>query len=152
MPQAMLFDAAAAIIRGEVDVAVVAGAECIYTRRAARRAPDHPALNWGTQDADTPPPVAFGTDRMPVTELELARGIVVAIDAYPLMENALRGARVGAWRSTGRASARSGRPSRRWRRTTPTPGAARPAARGDHDGDRGEPHGQLPLSKLPWPT
>ena len=93
MPQAMLFDAAAAIIRGEVDVAVVAGAECIYTRRAARRAPDHPALNWGTQDADTPPPVAFGTDRMPVTELELARGIVVAIDAYPLMENALRGAR-----------------------------------------------------------
>jgi len=92
MPQAMLFDAAAAIIRGEVDVAVVAGAECIYTRRAARRAPTpgpqlgHPGCRHATSSRLRDRPHARHGART-------GRGIVVAIDAYPLMENALRGAR-----------------------------------------------------------
>jgi len=96
MPQTLLHDTAGAIARGDLDVAVIIGAECAYTRHAARRAPGGPDLHWPTQPATTTPtPVAFGTDRSPVTEQEAARGVHLPIHAYPLLENALRGA--GGW-------------------------------------------------------
>jgi acetyl-CoA C-acetyltransferase len=92
-PQSLVNHFAAAIARGEHEVVVVTGAECLYTRTAARRRPDDPALHWQTQATDVAPPVTFGIERAPATELEVAAGLQLPIHAYPLMENALRAAR-----------------------------------------------------------
>jgi acetyl-CoA C-acetyltransferase len=92
-PQALMHDACGAISRGDLDVVLVTGAEALYTRAAARREPGKPPLNWASQPAEgTPEPVVFGTERAPATELEIARGIVLPISAYPLFENAWRAA------------------------------------------------------------
>jgi acetyl-CoA C-acetyltransferase len=93
MPQTLLHDTARAIARGDLDVALITGAECAYTQHAARRAAGGTALHWPTQaEGSTPAPTPFGTDRSPVTDQEAARGILLPIHAYPLLENALRGA------------------------------------------------------------
>ena len=94
MPQSLLHRAAWAISRGEIEVALVTGAECIYTQTATRRQGELVPLGWTTQTPEsTPVPVAFGTDRSPATEQEVACGIELPVQAYPLLENALRGAR-----------------------------------------------------------
>jgi acetyl-CoA C-acetyltransferase len=91
MPQALLHDAAGAIARGDLDVVAVAGAECGHTRSAVRRSPDRPRLPWiGVAPDDARAPRAFGTDRAPSTEVELQHGMALPIQAYPLIENALR--------------------------------------------------------------
>jgi acetyl-CoA C-acetyltransferase len=91
-PQSVVADAAELIARGELDVALVVGAECTYTRVAARRDPARPVLGWTTQTADTPAPRRLGTDRSPVTDTELARGLDRPRNVFPLFENALRAA------------------------------------------------------------
>lgn len=91
MPQSLLHQSALAVARGDIDVVLVTGGECWYTRTAARRHPGGPPLHWTSQQPErTPAPVAFGTDRAPATALEEARGIRLPIHAYPLMENAVR--------------------------------------------------------------
>ena len=90
-PQALLHDAAAAIARGELDVVAVTGAECGYTRALVRRSPDRPRLPWiGLEADDAPAPRPFGVDKAPSTEVEVQHGMVLPIQAYPLIENALR--------------------------------------------------------------
>jgi acetyl-CoA C-acetyltransferase len=91
-PQTVVNQTALAIAGGQLDVALLAGAECIFTRIAARRDPDRPILPWTAQPPETPAPVHLGTDRPPVTEVELARGLDRPISVYPLFENALRAA------------------------------------------------------------
>ncbi len=93
MPVSLLHDAAQALAAGQVDAVAVVGAECMYTRGAARRDPGHPVLDWAVQDAaTTPAPAVFGTDRAPATELEMSRGVLLPVHAYPLFEHALRAA------------------------------------------------------------
>jgi acetyl-CoA C-acetyltransferase len=90
-PQALLHDAASAIARGDLDVVAVTGAECGYTRAAARRLPERPHLPWaGLTPDEAPLPTYFGTDRAPATDTELEHGIALPIHVYPLLENALR--------------------------------------------------------------
>jgi acetyl-CoA C-acetyltransferase len=91
-PQTVLSRTALQIAGGELDVALVSGAECLYTRHAARRDPDRPVLEWTTQADDTPIPVMLGTDRVPVTDVEAARGLDRPLRVFPLFENALRAA------------------------------------------------------------
>ncbi len=91
-PQTVLSRTALQIAGGELDVALVSGAECLYTRHAARRHPDRPVLEWTTQADDTPIPVMLGTDRVPVTDVEAARGLDRPLRVFPLFENALRAA------------------------------------------------------------
>jgi acetyl-CoA C-acetyltransferase len=92
-PQALLHDACRAISRGDLGVVLVTGAEAMYTRAAARRDPAKPAVNWSSQPAEgTPPPILFGTERAGATDLEISRGIILPIQAYPLFENSLRAA------------------------------------------------------------
>ena len=92
-PQALLHDACRAISRGDLGVVLVTGAEAMYTRAAARRDPAKPAVNWSSQPAQgTPPPILFGTERAGATDLEISRGIILPIAAYPLFENSLRAA------------------------------------------------------------
>ncbi len=89
-PQALVNATALAIGRGELDVAVLAGADCYYTQTAARRHPDRPLLPWTVQPADTEPPTLFGSDRRGTTRSEEERGLDLPIHVFPLFENALR--------------------------------------------------------------
>ncbi len=91
-PQALMHDACLAISKGELDVVLVTGAEAMYTRALSRRPGTQTTLSWTQQEADTPAPTLFGIDRDGADELEMQRGVVLPIHAYPLFENALRGA------------------------------------------------------------
>ncbi|HEY3845441.1 MAG TPA: acetyl-CoA acetyltransferase [Acidimicrobiales bacterium] len=92
-PQAMMHDACRRISRGDLSVVLVTGAEAMYTRAQSRRDPAAPALSWASQPVEgTPPPVPFGVDRPGATDLEMARGVILPIHAYPLFENARRAA------------------------------------------------------------
>jgi acetyl-CoA C-acetyltransferase len=92
-PQALLHDACRAIGRGDLDVVLVTGAEALYTRALSRRNPAQAPLTWVRQPGgDTPAPTIFGSDRAGGSDLEMARGVSLPIHAYPLLENALRGA------------------------------------------------------------
>jgi acetyl-CoA C-acetyltransferase len=81
---------ALAIGRGELDVAVIAGADCVHTLTAARRHPDRPVLPWTTQGPDVAPPVPFGNPQRGTTDAEEERGLDIPVNVYPLFENALR--------------------------------------------------------------
>jgi acetyl-CoA C-acetyltransferase len=87
-PQALVNNAAEAIQRGSLDIALVAGAEAVYTRLLARKTNDW--LQWSQQPDDTPPPELFGDARPGINEVEQARSIVMPTQVYPLFENALR--------------------------------------------------------------
>lgn len=89
-PQTVVNHTALQIAAGELDVALVCGAECLFTRLAARRDPERPVLGWTAQADDTPSPVMLGTDRTPVTDVESARGLDRPLRVFPLFENALR--------------------------------------------------------------
>jgi len=89
-PQSLVNATALAIGRGELDVAVIAGADCHYTQAAARRHPDRPLLPWTVQQGDTEPPTLFGSDRRGTTRSEEERGLDLPIHVFPLFENALR--------------------------------------------------------------
>ena len=91
-PQTVASATASAIARGDVDVALLAGADCIYTRVAVRRDPDRPVLPWTVQDPATPEPLQLGNERKPVTALEQQRGLDRPTRVYPLFENAIRAA------------------------------------------------------------
>jgi acetyl-CoA C-acetyltransferase len=92
-PQALLHDACGAISRGDLGVVLVTGGEAMYTRAAARRDPAKPAVSWSSQPAEgTPAPTLFGVERPGATDLEISRGVILPIHAYPLFENALRAA------------------------------------------------------------
>ncbi len=105
-PQAFMHDACRAISRGDTDVVLVTGAEAMYARALARRDPSRSPLAWVSQPAEgTPAPVTFGTDKPGATELEMSRGVLLPVHAYPLFENALRAA--NGW-SLGEHAARFG--------------------------------------------
>jgi len=85
---------ALAIGRGDLDVAVLTGADCVHSVTAARRHPDRPVLPWTTQSADVAAPVPFGNPQRGTTDAEEQRGLDLPVHVYPLFENALR-ARAG---------------------------------------------------------
>jgi acetyl-CoA C-acetyltransferase len=90
-PQALMHDACRAISAGDLDVVMVTGAEAMYTRHASRRDPAKPALAWASQPVEgTPEPTVFGVDKPGATDLEMARGVLLPVHAYPLFENAIR--------------------------------------------------------------
>ncbi len=91
-PQALMHDACRAISRGDLDVVLVTGAEAMYTRARSRRDPSNTHLSWSTQSEDTPEPVPFGSDKPGSSDLEVQRGLLLPVHAYPLFENALRAA------------------------------------------------------------
>ncbi|HKY14699.1 MAG TPA: hypothetical protein VJM33_07210 [Microthrixaceae bacterium] len=87
-PQMLTTRAAAAIAAGDADVAIVTGGEAYRTRMAARRNDDRPA--WTIQtDADRP---TWGHEQSLDMghPAELAAGILMPTQCYPLFENALR--------------------------------------------------------------
>ena len=91
-PEALMHDACLAISRGDLDVVLITGAEALYARTLARRDPTRPWLSWASQPEGTQAPVIFGVERPGATDLEMNRGVVLPVHAYPLFENALRAA------------------------------------------------------------
>jgi len=83
-PQWLVSRAAQAISAGQLDVALIAGAEAIRSQRARRRAgaplPD---------DAGLPPDPVVGDVTPGVTAAEAAVGLFLPVHIYPLFENAL---------------------------------------------------------------
>jgi len=91
-PQTIASATARAIGAGELDVAIVAGAECMASRTAHRREHGGAEPPWTVQDPATPPPRALAQDRTPVTDEELQAGLLQPIHVYPLFEQAIRAA------------------------------------------------------------
>ena len=87
-PITALNEIANKIRAGQIEIALLAGAETVYGRRRARK--DGIALDHWTprpQERDI-----FGGQRPIANELEMRHGLVLPIQAYPLYENALRAA------------------------------------------------------------
>jgi acetyl-CoA C-acetyltransferase len=89
-PILLLDDLANRIADGELEVALLAGAECVYSRRRARA--ENTKLAW-TPGGDGFP--RFLANMKPfANSLEVRHGVRQPVDMYPLYENALR-ARAG---------------------------------------------------------
>jgi acetyl-CoA C-acetyltransferase len=89
-PQSLVNATALAIGRGELDAAVLVGADCVYTQAATRRDAERPLLPWTVQPVGTLRPAVFGSDRRGTTEAEEDRGLDLPVHVFPLFENALR--------------------------------------------------------------
>jgi acetyl-CoA C-acetyltransferase len=92
-PQRLVNETARAIAAGELDVALVCGAESVATLIAAQRAGEE--LGWRTQDDGVAPTRVSGRDRYPVNQAEADVGLPAPLDMYALIESAVR-ARSGA--------------------------------------------------------
>lgn len=84
-PQWLVNETAEAIVRGDVRVALLAGAEAMHSMRLARKAGQQP--DWSPRGR---PKANAGDARFGVSELEHLHGASQAITVYPLFENALR--------------------------------------------------------------
>lgn len=91
-PQRLINETAEAIAGGELDVAVIAGAEAMASLNAARRQGVTPP--WRTQGDHVAPARVSGSDRHPVNEAEIRVGLLAPLDVYALIESAV-GARAG---------------------------------------------------------
>ena len=89
-PQLLLNRFASEITAGASDVALLGGAECLFTRLRARKEPKT-WLAWAEDDSP-PCPEVIGDTRPGTNDYEDAHGAVAPIFIYPLFETALRAA------------------------------------------------------------
>jgi acetyl-CoA C-acetyltransferase len=89
-PQLLVNELAPAIRRGETQVVLLGGAECVYTRWRARREPKT-WLEW-TSCSDPPCPRVVGDPRAGTNDYEMAHTALAPTQIYPLLETALRAA------------------------------------------------------------
>ncbi|HTO08249.1 MAG TPA: hypothetical protein VMR86_14465 [Myxococcota bacterium] len=85
-PILLLDDVATRIADGELELALIAGAECVYSRRRARA--ESKKLDWTPGGEGLPRFV--GKMKPFANALELRHGMRQPVDMYPLYENALR--------------------------------------------------------------
>ena len=101
-PQALVNATCREILAGDLDLAVIGGAEAWRSRSAIKAAGEKPP--WTTQPEGTAPDVQFGNaDPLDMVHpLELQRGVVAPVQVYPMFESALRaeaGATADEWRA-----------------------------------------------------
>ncbi len=89
-PQSMVNRAAAAIRDGELELAVLTGAEAWRTRMRARKA--GATLPWPVVPESVRPDEVIGKPLEMNLAAERARGIVMPVQIYPIFETALRAA------------------------------------------------------------
>ena len=89
-PQLLCNELGARIQRGELEVALVGGAESMHTRWRARREP-RVELTWETGD-DEPCEWVIGDTRPGSSDYEMAHSAIAPPLVYPLFETALRAA------------------------------------------------------------
>jgi acetyl-CoA C-acetyltransferase len=88
-PQVLVSRLATRIAQGELDVAIVCGAEALATVGRALRSERE--LPWEPVDEGAAPTEVVGTDRTPANPEETDAGLIAPILMYPLFENALWG-------------------------------------------------------------
>src|SRR5436190_11012005 len=86
-PQVLVNDVAEAMLRGELDTALIVGAEALATKRALKKAGDKPA--WSFKDPERKP---FPFEAMP-HEAEIAHEVFQAWLTFPLFDIARRAQR-----------------------------------------------------------
>ncbi|MBF6464791.1 acetyl-CoA acetyltransferase [Nocardia beijingensis] len=87
-PQRLLNGVAQAIADGRSDVALLTGAEAVYSGTAAARTGT--AVDWPDQPDEAGPDEIIGSDRGPNSDMETAAGLWGPVYFYALMETALR--------------------------------------------------------------
>lgn len=88
--QTLVNQTALDILEGRHDLVALTGAESWRSRSDAKKASKE--LHWTTQPDDTPPPTIFGEDKELMGPGEIARGIFMPVQLYPMFDNALRAA------------------------------------------------------------
>ncbi|MBM3673560.1 MAG: hypothetical protein FJW88_01205 [Actinobacteria bacterium] len=88
-PQMLVNRLGDGVQRGEHDVVLLGGTECMYTRWRARRADPKTWLPWEQPD-DPPCPDVRGDDRPGSSAFELAHLALAPTQVYPLFETARR--------------------------------------------------------------
>ena len=87
-PQSLVSLTARDIAEGRNDVVLIGGAEAWRTRMSFRATGDKPA--WTVQDESVPEATVVGPAFEMIGAEELARGIAMPVQVYPMMEQALR--------------------------------------------------------------
>jgi len=89
-PQSLVNRTALDIAAGRNDVVLIGGAEAWRTRMSFRATGDRP--QWTTQDESVPEAEVIGHEFLMTHPSELARGIVMPVQVYPIFEQAVRAA------------------------------------------------------------
>jgi acetyl-CoA C-acetyltransferase len=89
-PQTLVNATALAVQQGELDVALVCGAEAWRTRMALRKLDRTP--DWPGEPEGTPPAEVLGEELVMNAPAETDRGLFMPVQVYPLFECALRAA------------------------------------------------------------
>jgi len=91
-PQSLLNRAAQDIRDGVADLVVIGGAEAWRTRTATRRADAHARPEWTLEPENAAPSWTLGDDTPLLCANEMARGVMMPVQIYPLFESAIRAA------------------------------------------------------------
>jgi acetyl-CoA C-acetyltransferase len=89
-PQSLVSRTALDIAAGRNDVVLIGGAEAWRTRMSFRATGDRP--DWTNQDESVPEAEVIGHEFTMTHPAEMNRGIVMPVQVYPMLENALRAA------------------------------------------------------------
>lgn len=89
-PLDLLADACAAIQTGELEAALIAGAEAILPFKRALQ--EGGSTGWPEQEPETAPSRVLGGERAASHEAELAAGLLAPVHYYPWLESALAAA------------------------------------------------------------
>jgi acetyl-CoA C-acetyltransferase len=76
------------IQRGDHDVILMTGCEAMYSRLLARRAGGH--IEWPQQAGEVRDCSVIGDEAPPTNNAEMAIGLILPVQIYPMLENALR--------------------------------------------------------------
>jgi acetyl-CoA C-acetyltransferase len=87
-PQRLLGDTARGIAAGEIEIALVTGAEALAALRRHQQTGARP--DWPSQPSEQTPTRTVGTDRFPSNEAEAAVGLLAPVYNYALLESAVR--------------------------------------------------------------
>ena len=121
-PQALISRAACDIWEGRFRTVAIGGAESWRTRQRLKKAGETP--DWTVQDPEDHPDEVFGAPLRMGSKLENSLGFGDPLDAYPLLETAIRQRR---------------RPESGRARRSRGPAVARLQRRGAHESFRGDP-------------
>jgi acetyl-CoA C-acetyltransferase len=94
-PQTLVNTTSLAILRGDLDVALLGGAEAWRTRMSLRKRGAKP--DWTSEPEGTTPAAVLGEELPMNGPAEAARGIVMPVQLYPMFECALRAAAGRTW-------------------------------------------------------